>query len=294
MSNKRMIDLHSHTTASDGTLSPDELVLLAHKAGIHTLAITDHDTMTGFLLAKNTSHKLGVRLIAGVEISCHHVLLGGYGKNPYTQKAIHVVGLDIQDVPLMQFALLDIQQSRASRGRAMSDRLASLFHLSADEFWADILTKTGGNAKSVGRVHLAQVLVQKSLVKTVQEAFDKYLAEGKPAYVAMQTLSMAQAVALIQDCGGKAVLAHPTRYKLSATRVRKLIADFAQMGGDGCELPAVSEPVSTRQMIDKAMMTCGLAVSVGSDFHGATTPWRRLGQVPQLTNNQTPIWSLFT
>lgn len=288
-----MIDLHSHTAASDGSYSPDDLLVFAKEIGIDTLAITDHDTMTGYLMGKKAADTLGVNLVAGVEISCHHALMGGYGKHQAVDKIIHIVGLNIQDVFAMQTALQDVQKSRAVRGQQITDKLAMLIDVPNDTLWQMVLEKTGGNSNSVGRAHIAQVLVEHKIVKTVQEAFDKYLADNKPAYVPIQTLSMKQAIALIHYCGGVAVLAHPTRYHLSATRVRKLIADFSEMGGDACELPALREPLSTRQMIDRSIATYGLMVSVGSDFHGASMPWRKLGQVPMLKEHQIPIWSKF-
>ena len=129
-------------------------------------------------------------------------------------------------------------------------------------------------------------------VKSIQDAFDKYLADNKPAYVAMQTLSMADAVRLIHTCGGLAVLAHPTRYGLSATRVRRLIDEFGQLGGDAVELPN-AEPISTVAMIDRCIAQHGLLVSVGSDFHGVTMPWRKLGQTATPKPNQMGVWERF-
>lgn len=286
------IDLHSHTTASDGSYSPDELLAYACDIGIKTLAITDHDTLAGYL---TVSHQdtFGINLIAGVEVSCHHLLMGGYGKHATITQMVHIVGLNIQQVSTMQAALQGIQQSRASRGQQITNKMATLVGVSADELWQKVLTKADHNSHSVGRAHVAQVLFDLGAVKTTQEAFDKYLADNKPAYVPLQTFSMSEVVALIHRCGGLAVLAHPTRYRLSATRVRRLIADFAKVGGDGCELPADSEPVSTRQMIDRSIAACHLMVSVGSDFHGASMPWRKLGQVPTLKDGQIPIWSKF-
>ena len=104
---------------------------------------------------------------------------------------------------------------------------------------------------------------------------------------------MQHGIELIHACGGKAVLAHPTRYQLSATRVRKLIEEFAQLGGDACELPATSEPISTRRMVDRSLAEHGLAASIGSDFHGSNMPWRRLGDVPTLNDDQQGVWESF-
>lgn len=289
------IDLHSHSTCSDGTYSPSELLMLAKDVGIELFALTDHDTITGLDEARAQAMALGIRLVNGVEISCHHQVSGGYGRHQAVDKIIHVVALGFSDVNKMHTALQAIQDSREQRGRQMVDRLGDViakYGQSTDELWQQVLQKAGHNPKAVGRAHIAQVLVQMGAVKNVQEAFDKYLADGKSAYVAIEGLSMEQTIALIHDCGGLAVLAHPTRYGLSATRVRRLMADFARLGGDATELPN-NEPASTRAMIDRCVKAQGLMVSLGSDFHGTTMPWRKLGQVAMPTSEQTGVWQEF-
>ena len=171
--------------------------------------------------------------------------------------------------------------------------MADFVHINEQVLWQAVLTKAQGNAKAVGRAHIACVLFEMGVVKTVQEAFDKYLADNKPAYVAIDSLSMAQTIALIHECGGISVLAHPTRYHLSATRVRKLIADFAMLGGQAIELPIPSEPIATQAMIDRCVSEHGLMVSVGSDFHGQNMPWRKLGQVATPRAEQVGVWERF-
>lgn len=290
------IDLHCHSTQSDGTYSPTEVVQLAKQACIDVLALTDHDTILGIDEAKTVANELGITLINGVEISCEHTLSGGYGKNQNHTKIIHVVGLGFDNMDKMNQTLSQLQDSRANRGQAIVAKLAQIlpnegFEISQDDLWQAVLVKANNNPKAVGRAHIAQVLYEKSMVKTVQQAFDKYLADNKSAYVKIDALTMADGVELIHACGGQAVLAHPTRYNLSATRVRKLIAEFAQMGGDACELPATSEPISKRQMIDRAVAEHELMVSTASDFHGANMPWRRLGDVPKKKADQRGVWA---
>lgn len=288
-----MFDLHSHTTASDGTCSPDELVMMAYERGIRTFAITDHDTLAGFLAINQEILPSDFRLIAGVEISASHQISGGFGKNPQKNKVIHIVALDVKNPIALQEKLSVIQGSRANRGQAIVQKLSEFFpEVGFESLWQAVLAKAGGKKEAVGRAHIGQVLSEFGLVKTVQDAFDKYLADDKPAYVALQTLDLAQTIDLIHDCGGLAVLAHPTRYGLSATRVRRLIADFAGCGGDGCELPN-TEPLSTRQMIDREIAKHHLLVSVGSDFHGTNMPWRKLGQVASPNEDQVGVWTRF-
>lgn len=292
------IDLHSHSTCSDGTHRPSELVRLAHQAGIQMFALTDHDTVAGLDEARTVADELGVILIDGVEISCVHEIAGGYGKNQARQKVIHVVALGFTDVLTLQERLTHLQDSREQRGFAMIQKLTQLL-ASKDEdtfgqiLWQTSLQKAHQNPKALGRAHIAQALLDLGVVKNIQDAFDKYLADDKPAYVPIQTMSMQETVRLIHECGGVAVLAHPTRYGLSATRVRRLLADFATMGGDAVELPN-QEPISTRQMIDRCVALHGLSVSIGSDFHGVNMPWRKLGQVATPNADQRGVWQRFS
>ena len=288
------IDLHCHSTCSDGTYAPTEVVQRAHAAGVDVLALTDHDTLTGIDEARATATACGMILINGVEISCEHTLSGGYGKNKSTNKIIHVLGLDFTDRKKMHETLQQLQESRATRGQRIAEKLSVLLDIDFDTLWQAILAKAGGNPQAVGRAHIGQVLFERGDVKTVQKAFDKYLADNKPAYVAIEALTMQHGIELIHACGGKAVLAHPTRYQLSATRVRKLIEEFAQLGGDACELPANSEPISTRRMVDRSIAEHELVTSIGSDFHGSNMPWRRIGDVPTLQPEQQGIWQSFT
>ena len=287
------IDLHCHSTCSDGTYAPTEVVQRAHTAGVNVLALTDHDTLAGIDEAKVAAEACNIQLINGVEISCEHTLSGGYGKNKSTNKIIHVLGLDFTDREKMHQTLQQLQDSRASRGQRITEKLSELLDINYGELWQAVLDKAGGNPQAVGRAHIGQVLFERGEVKTVQKAFDKYLADNKPAYVAIEALTMQHGIELIHACGGKAVLAHPTRYQLSATRVRKLIEEFAKLGGDACELPANSEPVSTRRMVDRSIAEHQLVASIGSDFHGSNMPWRRLGDVPILNPEQQGVWQSF-
>lgn len=287
------IDLHCHSTCSDGTFSPSEVVQKAHAKGVKVLALSDHDTVLGIDEARHTANKLGMCLINGVEISCRHRVIGGYSKKPaQVEKVIHVLGLGFNDMEKMNNRLSAIQQSRETRGYAMCEKVAQTFKLPIDEIWQAVLVQAKGNPQAVGRTHIAKVMADKGLVTDVQKAFTGYLADHKSCYVALDGLSLKDCVQLIHDCGGKASLAHATSYNLTSTKVRKLIADFANAGGDAVELPAVNEPPSTRHMIDRVIKEHGLKVSIGSDFHGTTMPWRVLGNVPKLHEGQIGIWEV--
>lgn len=288
------VDLHSHSHASDGTYAPIEVVQLAKTAGVQVLALTDHDTLAGYLSVRDTVHDSmqDIVLVAGVEISCRHRIQGGYGKNPAIDKTIHIVGLDIQEPKQLENLLQKTQNSRAERAMQIVQKLSQIVSVAFDVLWQHCLQKVA-HEKFLGRAHIAQALVELHVVNSIQEAFDKYLADGKAAYVAIQSMDLAQAISCIHACGGFAVLAHPTRYRLSATQTRRLIEDCALLGVDACELPHVSEPISTRQMIDRQIALHNLCVSVGSDFHGSTMPWRKLGVVAKPHANQIGIWQKF-
>lgn len=287
------IDLHSHSTASDGTYSPEDLVVQAYELGVRLFAVTDHDTLAGYMSINQANLPSDFRLVSGVEISTMHALSGGYGRHEKKDKVIHIVALNIRQIATLEQWLSAIQNSRANRGRAMVQKLSDIFsQIDNKVLWQKVLDKALGNEHAVGRVHIAQTLHELGLVKSVQDAFDKYLADNKFAYVAIETPTMIEAIAQIHACGGFAVLAHPTRYGLSATRVRRLIADFAEAGGDAVELPN-GEPASTRAMIDRCIKEHGLMVSLGSDFHGTTMPWRKLGKTAIPHDHQAGIWTKF-
>ena len=285
------IDMHCHSTRSDGTFSPSEVVQKAHEKGVKVLSLSDHDTVLGILEARQTAESLGMTLIHGVEISCRHRVMGGYAKKPaQNEKVIHVLGYGFSDIETMHNKLAAIQANRETRGYAMCERVASTFKRPMDEIWQAVLLQAKGNPQAVGRTHIAKVMADQGLVSDVQKAFTGYLADHKPCYVALDGLSLKDCINLIHDCGGKASLAHATRYNLTANKVRKLIADFASSGGDAVELPASNEPTSTRHMVDRVIKEHELKVSIGSDFHGSAMPWRVLGGVPKLHEGQVGIW----
>jgi predicted metal-dependent phosphoesterase TrpH len=188
-------------------------------------------------------------------------------------------------------AVLEQQkQIRAERAEQICRLLTPLI---GQDIYADILSKVDGEADRITRTHIAKTLVEKGIVSRVQQAFDKYIKEGKKAYVKFDGLGLEETIQAIHASGGFAVLAHPTRYDLSATNVRYLIELFAQSGGDAVELPPQIDPPATRQMVDRMIAEQGLKVSVGSDFHGENMPWIQLGRVPVMKAGQVGIWEQF-
>lgn len=279
------VDLHTHSNISDGTLSPEQLVRAAGEIGIHTLALTDHDTMDGLIQAEGAAKELGIKLISGVEISSQW-------SRPATKKTygVHIVALNMQH-PEPLLALLEQQkQIRAVRAKQICDLLIPLI---GEDIYAEVVAKVEHIPDRVTRTHIAKTLVEKGYVSRAQQAFDKYIKEGKKAYVKFDGLGLEETIQVIHASGGFAVLAHPTRYDLSATNIRYLIEIFAQFGGDAVELPPAIEPLGTRQMVDRMIAEYDLKVSVASDFHGDNMPWIKLGNIPRVKEGQVGIWDSF-
>lgn len=279
------IDLHTHSNISDGTLSPELLVQAAIDVNLHTLALTDHDTMDGLQRAKIAAQGHDLNIISGTEISSQW-------SRPTTKKSygVHIVALNMQDdAPILE-ALEQQKRVRAQRAKVICELLEKCIGF---QIYDDVLAKVEDQADRVTRTHIAKTLVEKNVVARPQQAFDCFLKEGKRAFVKFEGLGLKETIDVIHQSKGFAVLAHPTRYDLSATNVRYLIELFATSGGDAIELPPPIEPLSTRQMIDRMIEQYQLAVSIGSDFHGENMPWIKLGNTPKPTDKQHGIWERF-
>ena len=280
------VDLHTHSNISDGTLTPELLVQAAIEKGIHTLALTDHDTMDGLKIAEQVAKNQPIQIISGVEISSQW-------SRPATQKSygVHIVALNIKNPEPLQALLEEQKKIRAERAKQICDLLTPLIGF---DIYADVIAKVDGEADRITRTHIAKTLVEKGVVARPQQAFDKYINEGKKAYVKFDGLGLEETIKIIHESQGFAVLAHPTRYDLSATNIRYLIEIFAQFGGDAVELPPYIEAASTRQMVDRMIEQFNLKVSVGSDFHGDNMPWIKLGNIPKVKEGQVGIWESFS
>ena len=279
------VDLHMHSHFSDGELSPTDLLTLAKEKQIHTLALTDHDNMDGNVLAQAAAQDVGIRFIHGVEIS-------SLWHRPTTQKttSVHIVALNMQNLKPMQTLLEQQKQHRAERARLICEKLHKI---TGHDVLPEVRDLVDGHDDRITRSHIAKIMVKRKIVTRLQQAFDQYIKEGKRAYVPFIGVSMQDAIQIIHESQGFAVLAHPTKYDLSATNVRYMIELFAKFGGDAVELPPQIEPASTRQMIDRMIKEHDLAVSIGSDFHGSHMPWLHLGRVPELKEGQVGIWEKF-
>jgi len=279
------IDLHTHSNISDGTLTPELLVQAAIEKSIHTLALTDHDSMDGLIQAEQFAKNQPIQIISGVEISSQW-------SRPETKKSygVHIVALNMQNPEPLKQLLMQQKKIRAERAKQICDLLIPLIH---QDIYAEVVAKVDGEPDRITRTHIAKTLVEKGFVQRAQQAFDKYIKEGKKAYVKFDGLGLAETIQVIHESQGFAVLAHPTRYDLSATNTRYLIEIFAQYGGDAVELPPAMEPASTRQMVDRMIAEHGLKVSVGSDFHGDNMPWIKLGNIPHVKEGQVGVWESF-
>ncbi|MEI2558287.1 PHP domain-containing protein [Acinetobacter pittii] len=279
------IDLHTHSNISDGTLSPELLVQAAIDVNLHTLALTDHDTMDGLQRAKIAAQGHDLNIISGAEISSQW-------SRPSTKKSygVHIVALNMQDEAPILEALEQQKRIRAQRAKVICELLEKCIGF---QIYDDVLAKVENQADRVTRTHIAKTLVEKNVVTRPQQAFDRFLKEGKRAFVKFEGLGLKESIDVIHQSKGFAVLAHPTRYDLSATNVRYLIELFATSGGDAIELPPPMEPLSTRQMIDRMIEQYQLTVSIGSDFHGENMPWIKLGNTPKPTDKQHGIWERF-
>ena len=273
---KVIVDLHSHTTASDGILTPSELVKRAADNQINMLAITDHDTIKGLLDAKATIERdnLPVKLIYGVEVS-----------TMWKNNEIHIVGLniDIQNSHLLEL-LTAQEQSRIDRAISISEKLAKV---SIDNAYEQAQQFSKGDI--VSRAHFARFLVANNYVKDIKRAFKKYLGKSGYAYVPAKWCSIADAVNAIHAAGGQAVLAHPTRYDLTLTKLKLLISEFKSYGGDGIEVSQSRQTQDDLQRLAKLANEFELLASQGSDFHDLLN-YLDLGKTTPLPGSVTPIW----
>jgi 3',5'-nucleoside bisphosphate phosphatase len=270
-------DLHCHSTASDGALSPTDLVQRAHQNGVTALALTDHDTTMGLAEARACADALGMRLIDGIELS-----------TSWQNKCLHIVGLGIDPnyAPLAN-ATHELQTTRLERAQKIAEKLEKKHITGAFE-----AVKKAAGQGMITRSHFADFLLSQFHVTTQQEAFDRYLGKGKPAFVATTWADMEIAIHWITEAGGVAVLAHPLRYKLTANWMKRLLAAFKEAGGQSMEVVTGRNNTDEIKLLATYASHFELAGSVGSDFHSPVSPWLELGRLAPLPNNIRPVWEL--
>jgi hypothetical protein len=270
------IDLHCHSTASDGALAPAALIAEYRRRGIHTLALTDHDTVGGIDEAMAAGQAEGVCVLPGIELSVS-----------WNKHCIHVVGLGID--PAAQDLLCHLEVQRRLRDARAEEIARRLQCLGIPDTLAGARRLAQG--QSIGRAHFAQYLVEAGHCPDRDSVFKRYLGSGGRAFVPAAWVPLAEGIGWILAAGGLAVLAHPARYSLSATGMRRLLEEFRAAGGQGLEVVNANNQESPAAAARQAIRH-GLLASAGSDFHAPTCPWTAPERMAALPNTVTPIWTL--
>lgn len=265
---QRIIDLHVHSTESDGTLTPVELIAAAKEAGLSAIALTDHDTCSGIKKAAEAAENAGIELVPGIELSTAYTFPNG------TEKEIHVVGLFIDpDDPEL------LQQTAAFRDFRDKRNEKMVAALQKEGFPITMEALLAENPDCViTRANIARFLLNHGCIRTISEAFDKYIGDGCKCYVGRFKVTPMEAVSLIKNAGGIAILAHPLLYHLSSVYLQLLINEMKAAGLDGIEAIYSTYTTGEEQLIKKIARENGLLISGGSDFHGANKPAISLGK----------------
>jgi len=272
-------DLHTHSTASDGTTTPAEVVKHAASQGIYTLSLTDHDTTAGLAEAAATAQSLGIEFVGGVEVSVS-----------WKKHVVHVVGLGVDpDCQVLQDGLAKLREFRNWRAEEIGRRLEKAGI--ADAFEG---AKAFSNGILIGRCHFARFLVKYGHAENEKKVFQNFLTSGKPGYVPGQWAELEDAVAWIRAAGGRAVIAHPARYPFTRTKLRRLLTEFKDAGGAGLEVVSGSHNRDENFTMARHAKDFDLLASTGSDYHGPENPWRNLGRFQALPEGCTPIWHDWT
>jgi predicted metal-dependent phosphoesterase TrpH len=274
-------DLHCHSNISDGTLTPTELVQRAAGRGVKMLALTDHDDVDGLDEARAVAQEFDIIFVNGVEVSV-----------TWRSHTLHIVGLGIDPTytPLADGLRL-VRSGRGARAQKMSDELAKagVGGVLAGAY------KYANNPNMIGRTHFARYLVESGQCKDVKSVFNRYLAKGKPGYVAHQWASLTDAISWISGAGGLAVLAHPGRYmvgkhSMGKKTMQELLAEFVALGGRALEVVTGSHTQEQYAEFARYAEQFNLLASCGSDFHGPQESYRDLGRLPDLPLICRPVW----
>jgi predicted metal-dependent phosphoesterase TrpH len=271
-------DLHCHSVVSDGTLTPEELAARAHANGVALWSLTDHDEIGGQHRAAAAAKALGMPYLTGVEISV-----------TFAGQTVHIVGLGFDaDDERLALGLRQTRGGRGQRAQEMSDGLAKVGIRGAYEG----ALKYVGNPELISRTHFARYLVESGVCKETADVFRKYLTEGKPGYVPHRWATLGNAVRWITQAGGLAVVAHPARYRFTATEEYALFTEFKAHGGQGVEVITGSHTPAEYITYGDAALEFGLAASRGSDFHSPGESHVDLGTLPPLSDKLIPVWKL--
>jgi predicted metal-dependent phosphoesterase TrpH len=260
---KTVADLHMHTNHSDGTLTPSELARLARQQGVDAVALTDHDTVSGLEELVAEVNRLGLEAISGIELSAR-----------FSPGTLHILGYGFDPQGPIREKLIRFQKAREERNPRILEKLKSLgMPLTLEE-----VKELSGAKGQVGRPHIAKAMEAKSYVKSYEEAFDRYLTKGAPAYVSKASWEAKECIDMIHESEGVAVIAHPIQMKLQGQNLLSQITELTRLGLDGLEVTHPDHSPADQQHFFALAQEQGLLTTGGSDFHGAHKPNIQLGQ----------------
>ncbi|HTJ04450.1 MAG TPA: 3',5'-nucleoside bisphosphate phosphatase [Caldimonas sp.] len=269
-------DLHCHSTVSDGTLEPEALAARAKANGVELWALTDHDELGGQQRARDAARALGLPYLTGVEISV-----------TFIGTTVHIVGLGVDsDDAALRHGLVATRGGRGARALQMADELAKAGIAGTYEG----ALRHAGNHELISRTHFARHLVETGVCADTHEVFRRFLVEGKPGFVAHRWAALGDAVGWIVAAGGVAVIAHPARYRFSATEEYALFTEFKGHGGSGVEVTTGSHTAAEAERYANTAREFDLLASRGSDFHSPDESRIDLGGLPPLPTGLTPVW----
>lgn len=272
------VDLHTHSTASDGRLSPAQLVEKAMGSGVRLLALTDHDTINGLKEAQEAAAERDIQLVSGVELSAR-----------WCQHSIHIIGLnfDVGGHSLTN-GLGQLRRLRTQRAIAIAGKLEDLGITGTSSWTSKKMLST-----QITRAHFARLLVERKYCRTIQQAFKKYLGPGKLLYVDCNWPPMKDTLDWIRESGGCSVLAHPLRYGLDATQLTRLLHEFKVAGGDAVEIYSGTDSPREIKICTRYARQFDLKASIGSDYHSETQRRSRLGATCPFSVSVQPVWEIF-
>ncbi|MDO6562779.1 PHP domain-containing protein [Amphritea sp. 1_MG-2023] len=267
-------DLHCHSCYSDGELTPVELLQEASESGVAVFAITDHDTVAGIKELRASATDTEIKVVAGIELTSE------WGRN-----MVHIVGLGFDEHhPALCDYLEKIDQLRLQRAARINEKLMKR---NIPDLLTRVLELSGTG--QVGRPHFAQAMVEAGIVKNEVQAFNRYLGAGKVGDVKAAWPTMEEAISIIHQAGGVAVLAHPTKYRMTFTKVRILTESFCQQGGDAIEISYPSIESGHQLQLDKLASKYNLMISAGSDFHKKQFHWTAVGKYPRYSSQNDHV-----
>ena len=270
-------DLHCHSTRSDGLLAPADVIRRAAERGVEVIALTDHDEVAGLAEARSAARDAGIQFVDGSEVSV-----------TWRGDTVHIVALGIDPANAeLAGGLADVRSGRDARARRIGEALGRAGISDAFEGALGYVT----SERLISRTHFARFLIDAGHVRDLKEAFKRYLTTGKPGYVPHAWATLAEVVRWIHGAGGQAVIAHPGRYKLTASGLRALLAEFRDLGGDALEVVSPSHTPAQYTEFATLARTYGLKASCGTDFHGPGESRLDFGELPPLPAGVDPVWS---